>query len=287
MADRQVNGCRSMAPSRVFTLFGLAMPRAMTEHDIEELVQAFATAVGLAREAGFDAVELQAGHGYLISQFLSPFTNRRSDRFGGSLENRARLARQVVTAAREAAGPRMAVLVKTNLRDGFSGGMELEEAVQVACMLEQAGADALVLSGGFVSKCPMYILRGELPLPEMVQAQSAWTRKLGLTLFGRLVVKPFPFSEAYFLEDALAVREAVRLPLVLVGGLKTLPVMEQVLDRGFEALGLARALLREPDFVGRLQRGETAESLCEPCNKCMASMYYDEAVCPDLQEHSR
>ena len=283
MADRQVNGCRSMSASAIFNLFGLARPRAMTEGDIDALVQSFADSVRLAADAGFDAVEIQAGHGYLLSQFISPFTNRRTDEWGGPLENRTRLACRVVSAAREAAAGKLAVLVKTNLQDGFAGGMELAEGVEVARLLEQAGADALVLSGGFVSKTPMYVLRGEIPLKEMVAAQRALSRKLGLVLFGRLVVKPFPFSEAYFLDDALEVRKAVKLPLVLVGGLKTLPTMEDVLGRDFQGLGMARALIREPDFVNRLKEGQASESKCEPCNKCMASMYYDEAVCPDLE----
>ena len=284
MADRAVNGCRSMSASAVFTLFGLTRPRAMTEDDLDALVQAFADSVRLAAEAGFDAVEIHAGHGYLLSQFISPFSNRRTDDWGGSLENRARLACRVVAAAQEAAAGKVAVLVKTNLQDGFAGGMGLAEGVEVARMLEQAGADALVLSGGFVSKTPMYVLRGEIPLKEMVAAQSAMSRKLGLVLFGRLVVKPFPFSEAYFLEDALEVRKVTELPLVLVGGLKTLPTMEDVLGRGFQGLGMARALIREPDFVNRLKQGKASASKCEPCNKCMASMYYDEAICPDLGE---
>ena len=284
MADREVTGQRPVAPSTVFNLFGLVRPRAMTGDDIEELVQATGRAVELAAEAGFDAVELQAGHGYLISQFLSPHTNRRSDRYGGSLANRARLARQVVRRAREAAGGRLAVVVKTNLRDGFAGGMELDEAVEVARLLEQEGADALVLSGGFVSKVPMYVMRGDVPLKEMISTQRRMTHKLGLALFGKLVVKHFPFSEAYFLDDALAVREAVRLPLALVGGLRSLDTMEQVLAQGFDLIAMARPLIREPDFVAKLQRGETRVSKCEPCNLCMATMYHDEASCPELEQ---
>jgi 2,4-dienoyl-CoA reductase-like NADH-dependent reductase (Old Yellow Enzyme family) len=283
MADRQVTGARPVAPSAVFNLFGLVRPRAMTEPDIEDLVQAMGRAVELAAEAGFDAVELQAGHGYLISQFLSPHTNRRTDGWGGSLENRARLLRQVVRRALAASNGRLAVCVKTNVRDGFSGGMELEEAVEVARMLEQEGAHALVLSGGFVSKVPMYVMRGDVPLKEMVATQHRLTHKVGLALFGRLVVKAFPFTEAYFLEDALQIRQAVKLPLALVGGLRSLDTMERVLAQGFDLLALARPLIREPDFVNRLERGETRVSKCEPCNLCMATMYYGEAICPELE----
>jgi len=284
MADRSVTGQRPQAPSAVFNLFGLTRPRAMSPHDISDLLEATSHAVRLAFEAGFDAVEIQAGHGYLLSQFLSPHTNKRTDDYGGSLDNRARLTLQVVQRALEQAAGRIAVLVKTNVRDGFSGGMENDEAVEVARMLEQEGADALVLSGGFVSKVPMYVMRGEVPLKEMIATQRRLSHKVGLALFGKLVVKAFPFSEAYFLEDALNVRRAVKLPLALVGGMRSLDTMESTIEQGFELVAMARPLLREPDFIRKLERGETRVSLCEPCNRCMATMYYGEATCPELEK---
>jgi 2,4-dienoyl-CoA reductase-like NADH-dependent reductase (Old Yellow Enzyme family) len=285
MADRDVTGERPVAPSPVFNLYGLVRPRAMTIADIEALVEATGRAVALAAEAGFDAVELQAGHGYLISQFLSPYTNRRGDPYGGSLENRARLAREVVREARRVAGDRLAVVVKTNVRDGFKKGMGLEEAVEVARMLEAEGADALVLSGGFVSKVPMYVMRGEVPLKELMTAQKRLSRKVGLALFGKLAVRAFPWEgEAYFLEDARRIRAAVKLPLALVGGLRSLDKMESVLAEGFDLIAMARPLIREPDFVRKLERGESRVSKCEPCNLCMATMYYGEAVCPELEQ---
>jgi 2,4-dienoyl-CoA reductase-like NADH-dependent reductase (Old Yellow Enzyme family) len=287
MSDREVTGERALGPSRVFNLFGLALPRAMTAHDMESLVEAFGRAVRLAGEAGFDAVEIQAGHGYLLSQFLSPYTNRRDDAWGGSLENRSRLLRDVLARVRAEAGSRMAVVVKTNVRDGFEGGMELDEAVEVAKTLEREGADALILSGGFVSKVPMYVMRGDVPLKEMLETQRRLSRKVGLALFGRLLVKHFPFSEAYFLEDALRVRGAVRLPLVLVGGLRTLEKMEETLQRGFDFVALARPLIIEPDFVRRLERGEARASICEPCNRCMATMYFGEATCTEVERLRR
>ncbi|MFH1434549.1 MAG: NADH:flavin oxidoreductase [Pseudomonadota bacterium] len=288
MSDKIVAGGAPVAPSRVFNLFGLALPRRLAAWEIGAMVRDFAAAVRLAREAGFDAVEIQAGHGYLISQFLSPYTNRRTDAWGGPLRNRARFMLSVVRAAREAAGGSMSVLVKMNLRDGFKGGMELDEAVEAASMLEQAGADALVLSGGFVSRCPMYIMRGETPLKDMAAAMDDPLRRIGLVLFGGMMVRSFPFKEAYFLDDAMAVRQAVRLPLVLVGGLRSLHVIEEVLGRGFDFVAMARALIREPDFVARLKRGAALASKCDPCNKCMASMYVGESACPPAAGiHSR
>jgi 2,4-dienoyl-CoA reductase-like NADH-dependent reductase (Old Yellow Enzyme family) len=280
MADSGVTGERLVAPSGVFNLFGLALPRALRTWEIDVLVEAFAGSVRLAREAGFDAVEIQAGHGYLLSQFLSPYTNRRRDRWGGSFENRSRILREVMAVVRKEAGGAMAVVVKMNLRDGFEGGMELDEAVEVARLLEQEGADALVLSGGFVSKCPWYVMRGEIPLKDLIDSHPDPIRKAGLFLFGRFFVKPFPFEEAYFLKDALSVRKAVRLPLVLVGGLRSLQKMEEVLSAGMEFIALGRPLIIEPDFVSRLQRGEQQVSRCEPCNKCIAAMYRNEMVCP-------
>lgn len=286
MSDRWVTRERPLAPSRVFNLFGLAMPRAMEEADIARFVESFARAVRLVREAGFDAVEIQAGHGYLISQFLSPYTNRRDDGWGGPLEGRARLLLEVLTAARREAGEHMAVVVKMNVDDGITRGMPLEEAVRVAQMLEAGGAHGLILSGGFVSKCPMYLMRGEIPLWEMVKTQRRWTHKIGLALFGRLLVASYPFTEAYFLDQALRIREAVRLPLALVGGLRSLAKMEEVLGRGFDLIAMARPLIIEPDFVRKLERGETTVSKCEPCNRCMASMYFGEFTCPLKEELS-
>ena len=135
-----------------------------------------------AREAGMDAVEIHAGHGYLISQFLSPYTNHRKDEYGGSLENRMRFMRMCMEEVMKAAGSDMAVTVKTNMRDGFKGGLEIDECLEVARTLQdQCGAHALVLSGGFVSRAPMYVMRGEMPIrtmayymPRGYRLESAW-----------------------------------------------------------------------------------------------------------------
>ena len=286
MADKDVGGGRPLAPSAVFNLFGLVFPRAMTEAQIHDLAGAIGDAVALAREAGFDAVEIQAGHGYLISQFLTPQTNRRTDQWGGSLENRARFARLVLSHAKRAAGPGMAVTVKMNVEDGFPGGNGVPEAIEIAKLLEADGADGLILSGGFVSKVPMFVMRGEVPLWDMVATQKQLVRKVGLALFGKFIVQAFPWEEAYFLAGAREIRKAVQLPLALVGGLNSLAAMERVLGEGFEFVALARALIREPDFIGKLERGEATVSKCHPCNKCMATMYFGAATCPEADTQS-
>jgi len=282
MGDSKVSGQRAIAPSGRFTLFGLTLPRKMTESDIEDLARAHGRAVALAREAGFDAVEIHAGHGYLISQFLSPHTNRRTDRFGGPLENRARFLRMVMAEARKAAGNRTAVLVKTNLEDGFRGGMPLEEGISVARMLEEEGADALVLSGGFVSKTPFYMMRGQTPHRELISYQQDLLIKIGMIGFSRIMIKDYPYREAYFLEDALKVREAVKLPLVYVGGLVSRKKIDEVLGRGFDFVAIARALVADPAFVNaiKIDPSHVSECLrCGPCNSCVATMYMGEMRC--------
>jgi 2,4-dienoyl-CoA reductase-like NADH-dependent reductase (Old Yellow Enzyme family) len=270
-AEKKVIGQKPLGVSRVFCTYGLTYPRVMDENDFSTLTQAFVSAAERAQETGFDAVELQAGHGYLLSQFLSPFTNRRKDRYGGSLENRLRFPLEVLRRVRDAV-PKTAVVVKTNLQDGFRGGLELDEAVEVARSFEQEGADALVLSGGFVSKTPMYIMRGEVPYKEFRRGQEGVAAKLGLVLMGRLLIKKYPFEEAYFINDARRVRQAVKLPLVLVGGLRRLETIQAAVGEGFEFVALARPLIMEPDLVRRMEKGETTASACEPCNKCVGEM---------------
>jgi 2,4-dienoyl-CoA reductase-like NADH-dependent reductase (Old Yellow Enzyme family) len=281
---KPVTGVRPMGASRVFNSYTLTFPRRMKEHDIKTVVEHFGRACEQARDAGFDAVAIHAGHGYLLSQFLSPYTNRRKDRWGGSLENRSRFVVEVMRRVRKAVGAGFPVLVKMNLRDGFKGGLELEEACEIARTLEAESADALILSGGFVSKTPMYIMRGDTPFKEFYQGQKSLTKKLGLLLMGRIMVKSFPFTETYFLEESRKIREAVSMPLVLVGGLRRIDVMESAVREGFQFLAMARPLIMEPDLIARMERGEAEESKCEPCNKCVAAMDKEAMRCVLLEE---
>ncbi|MEI7703114.1 MAG: NADH:flavin oxidoreductase [Deltaproteobacteria bacterium] len=271
-ANPRVIGGRPLGASRLFNTYGLTFARPATEGDLARVVSDFATSTWLAREAGMDAVELHFGHGYLVSQFLSPFTNRRRDRWGGSLANRARLAVEVLRAARRAAGPDFPILLKVNIRDGFPGGLELDESIAAARMLEGEGATALVLSCGFVSRTPLYMLRGDVPVRQMAAVQEAWHARLGLTLFGKLLVQRYPYEEGFLLEEARRMRAAVRLPLVLLGGIKSLATIERALGAGFELVGMGRALLHDPDLPMRMERGEAAGSGCVPCNECIAEM---------------
>lgn len=279
MSKSSVTGMRPLAPSSRINLYGPTFPRSMSKPDIIQVVKSFGEAVRRARESGFDAVEVHAGHGYLISQFLSPFTNKRTDEFGGSLENRTRFMRMVMDEVNRVAGNNLAVLVKMNMRDGFSGGMELDESLEVARQLEQAGADALVLSGGFVSKAPMYILRGAMPVKILAHYMNDRFTKIFVRLFGNNLIRKEAFREAYFLEDALKFRAQIKIPLVYVGGLISREKIDEVLTNGFELVAMARALIKDPDFIKKLLQNELTRSTCDTCNYCIAVMYSHKVAC--------
>ncbi|MFN8276174.1 MAG: NADH:flavin oxidoreductase [Chitinophagales bacterium] len=279
MAKRAVAGGRPISASARMNWYAPSFPRAMTAADIRTLIRDFGTAVHLARQAGFDAVEIHAGHGYLISQFLSPYTNHRTDTYGGSLSNRMRLMQQVMEAVLEAAAGKTAVLVKMNMRDGFSGGMELEESLQVAQTLQQCGVHGLVLSGGFVSKAPMYVLRGAMPLDTLANGMDHFLMRQLVRWFGRMMVPEVPFTPTYFLNDALLFRKQLKLPLVYVGGILNEEDMTKVLDHGFDAIAIARALIANPNFIRDVATKQLA-TLCDTCNHCIAAIYNGPFSCP-------
>lgn len=285
MSHKSICGCIPVGASSGFNLYSPTFVRGLRIDELPEMARAYGRAVVLAREAGFDAVEIHAGHGYLISQFLSPSTNHRKDRYGGSLENRMRFMDLVMDEVMKASGNDMAVLVKMNMRDGFRGGMELDESLQVARRLQQAGAHALVLSGGFVSKAPMYVMRGEMPLRTLTHYMSCWWLKWGVRLAGKWMIPSVPFREAYFLEDACRFRNELDMPLVYVGGLVSRSGIDSVLEKGFEAVQMGRALLNEPGFVNRMREDMEARCACKHSNYCIARMYTLDMACHQrLQE---
>ena len=282
MTHRSTCGCTPMGASGGFNIYSPTFARRMSHKDIDTLVEDFGKAVNLAREAGFDCVEIHAGHGYLISQFLSPFTNHRHDEYGGSLQNRMRLMRRVITRVMEAAGDDMAVVVKMNMHDGFRGGMQEGECLEVARELERLGVHALVLSAGFVSKAPMEVMRGSMPLrtfSHYMDSRKFWWLQLMLFLAGRVLIPTVPYKEGYFLEDALKFRSAVKMPLIYVGGMVSREKMEEVLADGFCAVQMARALINDTDFVNKLHSGEISRSSCGHSNYCIGRMYSLEMKC--------
>ena len=271
-----------------FNLYSPTFVRALKKKEILALVEDFGKAVDLARQAGFDCVEIHAGHGYLISQFLSPYTNHRHDEYGGPLENRMLFMRQVITKVMEVAGNDMAVVVKTNMYDGFRSGMQVPECIEVAKELERLGVHALVLTAGFVSKAPMEVMHGAMPLKTMTHYMNPWRfwwLKIGVRLFGRIMVPTVPFKEAYFLDTAKQFRKELKMPLIYVGGLISKEKMEEALSEGFVALQMARALVNDTDFVNKLKNGETTRSACKHSNYCIGRMYTLEMKCHHCVEN--
>lgn len=280
MSHKSICGCTPMSASAGFNIYSPTLVRGMRQSEIAAIAKAYGKSVHLAREAGMDAVEVHAGHGYLISQYLSPYTNHRTDEYGGSLENRMRFMKMCMDEVMTAAGSDMAVLVKMNMRDGFDGGMEIDESLEVARTLQnECGAHALILSGGFVSRAPMYVMRGAMPLHTLAHYMPAGWLPLGIKLGGRFMIKPSPFKEAYFLDDALKFRAALRMPLVYVGGLIAREKIDEVLNDGFEFVSMARALLNDPAFVNHMKEDEHARCDCGHSNYCIARMYSREMAC--------
>ncbi|MBR5035518.1 MAG: NADH:flavin oxidoreductase [Bacteroidales bacterium] len=288
MTHRATCGCTPVGASSGFNLYSPTFVRRLKVSEIDSLVEDFGHAVDLAREAGFDCVEIHAGHGYLISQFLSPYTNHRRDEYGGSLDNRMRLMRRVIAKVMKHAGSDMGVIVKMNMHDGFKGGMQREECLEVARELERLGVHAIVLSAGFVSKAPMEVMRGAMPLKTMthyMDMRKFWWLRAMVRIFGRIMVPTVPYKDGYFLEDAKQFREAVKLPLIYVGGLTSLAKMEEVLEAGFQGLQVARALVRDTDFVNKLHTGQMTCSACGHSNYCIGRMYTLEMKCHSCVEN--
>ncbi len=280
MSHKKICGETPVGASSGFNLYSPTFVRGLRKDELRVMAKAYGNAVRLARESGFDAVEIHAGHGYLISQFLSPYTNHRKDEYGGSLDNRMRFMDEVMAEVMKAAGNNMAVLVKMNMRDGFKGGMDIEESLQVAHRLVNDGAQALVLSGGFVSKAPMYVMRGAMPIKAMTHYMDCWWLKWGVRMAGHLMIPTVPFKEAYFLDDAMLFRKEIKnIPLVYVGGLISREKIEDVLDKGFEFVQMGRALLNEPGFVNRMKLDVNARCTCKHSNYCIARMYSIDMAC--------
>ena len=235
---------QALAPSAVALDLGgfskmFAKPKAMTEDDIQDVIKRFATSARLAEKAGFTGVQIHGAHGYLLSQFLSPLSNQRTDRWGGSLENRARLLLEVINAVRASVSPSFCVAVKLNSADFQRGGFEEADARAVIEMLNPLPIDLLELSGGSY----------EAPAMQ------------GDARDGRTLAR-----EAYFLEFASEVAAIANMPVMVTGGIRRLPVVQQVLDSGIAMAGIATALTLEPQLIKHWREGRDLNPQLKPIN---------------------
>jgi 2,4-dienoyl-CoA reductase-like NADH-dependent reductase (Old Yellow Enzyme family) len=267
-----IPGKRVWGPSKSRTLMGTKV-EPISVGGIDEVVEQFAAGGRLLREAGFDSVELHFGHHYLISAFMSPKWNKRNDDYGGTVESRSKLGVRILRAVRDAVGDEMAVTAKMNMTDGIRGGLNIEEALQFAKIYEAEGVlDALELTGGGSRANQMFMFRGGAPREEM-SAILPIPQKIGFKLFGKVLFKEYPFEEAYFLPMARRFREALSLPLILLGGVNNVQTINQAMSEGFEFVAMGRALLRDPDLINKMISGAATEGNCIHCNKCMVSIY--------------
>jgi 2,4-dienoyl-CoA reductase-like NADH-dependent reductase (Old Yellow Enzyme family) len=243
----------------------------MKPADLQRAADEFANGARLAREAGFDAVEIHMGHGYLLSQFLSPAYNKRRDEYGGDAEHRARFPAMVLRRVLDAVGRDLAVTCKICVTEGFKGGATAEDAAQVARVLEREGAHMLVLSGGMNVEAPWAIFGSPMPRAATDTVQNPVIRTATRVL--RLFEPKISFHEMYFMEHSRKVRAAVKMPLAYLGGVKSVAGVEQAMAEGFDCVVMARALIHDPALVNKFRSGEATVSGCTACNECVVMMY--------------
>ncbi len=253
---------------------GNFLQRAMNEKDMSLVIGQFADGARLAREAGFDAVELHMGHGYLLNQFISPLSNRRNDEYGGSAENRVRFPVRVLRAVKDAVGTDMAVIAKINVADGVPRGATADDAVVTAQALEAAGADLLVLSGGRNVESTWFMFGSPMNQEEFAKVfKNQPLQRLLMKAAAAGTPKDLKFREMYFEEYSRKVRASVKMPLAYLGGIKSIDNVNKALGEGFDAVAMARVLLHDPALVNHFRDGSVRQSGCTSCNACIPQIY--------------
>jgi 2,4-dienoyl-CoA reductase-like NADH-dependent reductase (Old Yellow Enzyme family) len=244
-----------IAPSAVADKTLNIKPRAMTVVEIRDLVEKFAQACRRSLEAGFDGVQLHGAHGQLISNFISPYTNIRTDQYGGSTENRARFVVEIIERARELVGTNYPLMIKMNCNDFVPAGLDAYEAARVARIIVQVGVDCIEVSGG---------------IPE---SRSVIMRLDRQTLKG-------PNNESYFRDLGLSIKKTVSVPVILVGGMRTPSIMENIIEEGIaDFISLSRPLIREPALVKRWKTGDRSKARCLSCSECFFKVLMQPLKC--------
>ena len=248
-----MRGATPIAPSAVPIENIPVVPREMTVPDIEDMVEKFAQACRRVKEAGFDAVQILGAHGHLINNFMSPYTNLRTDAYGGSTANRARFIVEIVNRARMLVGPDFPLMMKMNFNDFVEGGLEKDDAVDIARIIAQAGIDCIEVSGGTLSESKNHIaVKG-------IQKEH---------------------QEAYFQTYAQALKEKVSIPVMLVGGIRSPQVAAKVIEEGAaDLISLCRPLIRELALIKRWKNGDEEKATCISCNQCYENWMFRPLRC--------
>ncbi|WP_132992326.1 NADH:flavin oxidoreductase [Gordonia zhaorongruii] len=284
VANSVSNRKAALGPGRIPAPMGMSLTHKVDSDDIARITRNFAEAAKIAVDCGFDGLEVHCGHNYLLSSFLSPLLNHRRDGYGGSLEGRARLAREVLEAVRNAVGDQAAVWTKLNMFDGVGrpgpgrggkpwSGFNVDAACATAQLFEADGhLDAIEPTAGSSLLNPMYLFHGDAPRKEFADAFHGPMRT-GIRVGGPIFLKHYKYRDAYLLPLARELRKAVSLPLILLGGITDRASIQTALDEGFDFVAMGRALLREPDLPLSIQNDPSTVSRCVHCNLCMPSIY--------------
>jgi 2,4-dienoyl-CoA reductase-like NADH-dependent reductase (Old Yellow Enzyme family) len=258
-----------IAPSTIPNAIFGHPPLEMTDSDVRRVIAAFGSAAARAKQAGFDGIHVHSGNGYLLSQFNSPYANRRTDQWGGDVQARSSFIRAVYRAVRDAVGPDLPITLRLGVADAIEGGLLLEDGLTIAKSLEAEGLDGLEISYGLMSSYTQNIRPyvGVTVLRGLMDG-------LVPTLFTRFV------PEAYYRSFAKAAKAKLTLPLILVGGLRSTEVMDDIIRSGdADFLALARPFVREPDLVKQIIAGRRGPVSCVSCNLCFKHEGLDALRC--------
>lgn len=280
--NRQLEGKRPLGPSFGINMLGLTQGMvfcdAMTQQDIDQLVTRYGQAAQFMQSVGFDCLEIHFGHGYGLCQFMSPKTNKRTDQYGGSLQNRMRLPLRVLESVREAVGDDFPVIGKISLTEGVRGGLHYDDAIEIGRMLDRGGIDGIVTSGGTSTMNPMIMFRGESILQPMLKAEKSRLMRMMLRLAGPTMFKHYPYEELYFLEQAKRLRDVVDCNMIYVGGASSNASFATLMEAGFDFIQLGRSLLSDPDLPQQAQAQSGFTSRCLHCNECVATIEHPKGI---------
>lgn len=273
---------RPLGPSFGINMLGVAQGMffcdAMTLQDIDRLVKRYGEAAAFMQSVGFDCLEIHFGHGYGLCQFMSPKTNRRTDLYGGTLQNRMRLPLRVLESVRKAVGDDFPVIGKISLTEGVQGGLDYDDALEIARLLDQGGIDGIVTSGGTSTMNPMIMFRGDNLLQPMLKAEKSPLMRMMLRLAGPRLFKHYPYEELYFLEQAKRLREVVNCDLIYVGGASNNNSFATLMQAGFDFIQLGRSLLSDPDLPLQAKHNPGYASRCLHCNECVATIEHAQGI---------
>ncbi len=234
-------GCTPLAPSSVYEPTFEVMPKEMGQEEIKSVIDDFIQSSCRAKEAGFDGVELHVAHGYLLSSFISPYTNKRKDEWGGSLSNRLRIVVEIIRGIKGLEGKEFPLIVKLNSSDFLPRGLKLEESIEIAKILEKEGIDAIEVSGGMAEAGKGSVWKGLLSEEK----------------------------EGYFVDNAAIIKKALSIPVFALGGIRSFSVMEKIIEKGrSDLISLSRPFIRDPLMVMKFRTGMIQKSECISCNKC-------------------